>query len=112
MGKVLQIRVIAQTFDENEVRDNWPKLSELCWGQGPVGQRQGVLELARTLGDKERMGMLPSNMHPHKAALREAEEFVLGIERALGDWKAGDAERLSTALESLLDELEQKSQIV
>ncbi|MBU1247260.1 MAG: hypothetical protein KKB70_01065 [Proteobacteria bacterium] len=112
MGRVLQIRVIAQTFDVNEVHDNWPWLVELAWGRGPVEDRHGVLELARTLADKERMGMLPANMKAHQEALREAETLVRGVETALGDWKAGDAERLSTALETLLDELEKKSKTV
>lgn len=112
MGRVLQIRVIAQTYDENEVRDNWPKLSNMAWGPGPVKKDQGVLELAKTMADKERMGMLPDSMKQHHAALREAEEIVRGIEKALGDWKAGDAERLSNALEALLGELENKVEIV
>ncbi len=108
MGSVLQIRVIAQTFDENEVRDNWPKLSEMAWGSGPAERNHGVLELAQTIAGKGRMGMLPSEMKKHAKTLAEAEAFVRGIENALGDWKPGDAERLSTGLENLLTELENK----
>ncbi len=108
MGSVLQIRVIAQTFDENEVRENWPKLSELAWGRVPAERNHGVLELAQTIADKGRLGMLPGEMKKHSEVLAEVEAFVRGIENALGDWKPGDAERLSTALENLLTELENK----
>jgi hypothetical protein len=108
MGRLLQIRVMARTFDENEVRDAWPKLSELAWGKVLPEQGQGVLELASTLEDKLRMGMLPPGVAAEEAAIKAAGALVRSLERALGDWKPGDAERLSNQLEDALTDLEKK----
>lgn len=112
MGKVLQIRVMAQTFDETEVRDNWPKLSKMVWGEDPPKREHGVLELARALDGHQRMGMLPDEMQQHKEALEAGEKFVQAIEKALGDWKPGDADKLSNELEDHLEALEKNIEMV
>ena len=55
MGRILQIRVSAWTYDEEEVLQAWPKLCALVWSQldqwGPAGMKRGVTELAGYLPD-------------------------------------------------------------
>ena len=55
MGKILQIRVGAWTYNEDEVVAAWPRLSALVWSEldrwGPQGMKRGVTELAEYLPD-------------------------------------------------------------
>ena len=37
MGRILQIRVSAWTYDEDEVLQAWPKLCALVWSRHQMG---------------------------------------------------------------------------
>ncbi|MGE4291331.1 MAG: hypothetical protein AB7E32_03880 [Desulfovibrio sp.] len=112
MGKLLQIRVSAATYDEAGVVRIWPRLSRLAWGVDRVpGAAYGVLELGRTLAEKKRLGMLSREAVAVLADGPERlEELVSRLESALGDWKASEANRLSDDLEDALSELEKAAE--
>jgi hypothetical protein len=112
MGRLLQIRVSANTYDEAEVARTWPRLSKLAWSEDRVsGSSYGVLELCRTLAEKQRLGMLPQEAD---GALGEGakrlDSLVERLGSALGDWKATEANRLSDDLEDALSELEKEAE--
>ena len=107
MGRVLQIRVSASTFDEREVADRWPSLSRLAFEELPQGAARGVLELVEHLADRQRIGLLPKEADEALGEkTRRAAELKSKLEEALADWKAGEANTLSEQLEDLLDDLE------
>lgn len=107
MGKVLQIRVSAVTWNEDLVEEYWPNLVRLA-GSVPVkSEERGVFELVRRLdeglrfmkwSEARKLGMGPGI---HEAARLKAE-----IEAALADWEPRKANALSDALEDALDALE------
>ena len=107
MGKVLQIRVIATTWDEELLEDYWPRLARLAFSMPVKIEKHGVLEMVRALADglefmkwsdqrKERMG----------PGIREAAKIREELERALSDWDPKKATELSNRLEETLDNLE------
>ena len=114
MGRILQIRVSAWTYDEDEVVQAWPKLCALVWSQldkwGPANMKRGVTELAGYLPDALRFSDVPDTQ---KKALRPGVEKVastLGAMRAaLADWDPRRANALSDALEEALFELEKEA---
>lgn len=113
MGRILQIRVGAWTYNEDEVLAAWPKLSALVWSEldrwGPAGMRRGVTELAEYLPDSLRFADIPKET---KERLAPGAEKVSGILKdmraALADWEPRRANALSDALEDALTELEKQ----
>lgn len=107
MGKVLQIRVSAVTWNEDLVEEYWPNLVRLA-GSVPVkSEERGVFELVRRLdeglrfmkwSEARKLGMGPG--------IREAARLKAEIEAALADWEPRKANALSDALEDALDALE------
>ena len=114
MGRILQIRVSAWTYDEDEVLQAWPKLCALVWSQldqwGPAGMKRGVTELAGYLPDALRFSDLPDDV---KRALLPGVKNVASIledmRKALADWDPRRANALSDALEEALFELEKEA---
>lgn len=114
MGRILQIRVSAWTYDEDEVLQAWPKLCALVWSQldqwGPPGMKRGVTELAGYLSDALRFSDLPDDV---KRALLPGVKKVTAIleemRKALADWEPRRANALSDALEEALFELEKEA---
>lgn len=111
MGKILQIRVGAWTYDEDEVPAAWPKLSALVWGEldrwGPSGMKRGVTELAGYLVDALRFADIPEETR--KLLLPGAKNVAAVLENmraALADWDPRRANLLSNELEEALTELE------
>ena len=111
MGKLLQIRVQASTYSEDDVSRAWPRLFELAFSsQAPVpssGMR-GVMELVARLDDIRRFSDgLPNEV---KAILDKNLPPVLEIrdelESSLADWKAARANTLSDDLEKAIADLE------
>ncbi len=107
MGKVLQIRVMAVTWNEDLIEDYWPRIAELAFSVPVKLDRHGVLEMVRALGEglkfenwsdarKEAMG----------PGIREAFEIREKLEKALADWDPKLANELSNQLEDKLDALE------
>lgn len=114
MGRILQIRVSAWTYDEDEVVEAWPRLCALVWSQldkwGPANMKRGVTELAGYLLDALRFSDLPEDV---KKALRPGAERVAAIledmRSALADWDPRRANQLSDALEDALFALEKEA---
>lgn len=114
MGRVLQIRVSAWTYDEDEVTAAWPRLCALVWSQldswGPPNMKRGVTELAGYLLDALRFSDVSE---AQKKALRPGAEKVAALleemRSALADWDPRRANTLSDALEDALTELEKEA---
>ena len=111
MGRILQIRVSAWTYDEDEVLAAWPKLCAAVWPEldkwAPVGNKHGVIELAEALPDVLRFGKWSKELKADCAdAVRVIDEIRERIEKALSDWKPEDANHASDELEAALNELE------
>ena len=114
MGKILQIRVTAWTYDEDEVTRTWPRLTALVWPErdkwAAAGAKHGVLELAKALPDVARFGDWPEAA---RLALKGGIDQVYGLsvklETALADWQPSVANSLSDELEDALTALEKKA---
>ena len=110
MGKTLQIRVTATTYDPDEVYRQWPGLSKLAWGDRRFTEARavGVRELTAVLEDKWKFGEewpreLKDLVGKAVPRLRELDAF---LEDALADRRADKADGISYELEDALDELE------
>ena len=108
MGKYLQIRVSANTFNEDDVKKAWPSLWNLIWDEG--GDRvpkKGVMELALAAYDAVRAGLVEARVaEALKEGAEEAARPYHAIEKALADRAPTEADRLSYELEDSLDRLE------
>ena len=100
MGKLLQIRVSAWSFDEDEVEKTWPALWKLVWGEGGDAiPKKGVMELAQAVFDAVRAGLIPSDKaDPLREKAEEAEDLRLKIETALGARDPKVADKLTYEL--------------
>jgi len=109
MGEYIQIRVIAQTFDQEAAQKRYPKLYALAWPveATPGDSHRGLVELAATLDDRVRLGDLPA---PERKALTPGVDKIMAakaaLEGALGERDAKAADRASYQLEDALAELE------
>ena len=107
MGRLLQVRVSAWTYSEDEVRDAWPSLWKLAWQDSSVIPKKGVMELADAVFDAVRAGLIPDDQAKAlKADAEKADQLRQAIEKALGDWQPGEADKLTYALEDTMDALE------
>lgn len=111
MGKVLQIRVSAWTYNDDEVAKAWPNLSAVVWPESdqwsPPGGARGVVELADALPDVARFGDMPDNI---RAVLQNAGPDVAApltaMRQALEAWNPREANTASDRLEEALGALE------
>ena len=112
MGKLLQIRVMAQTFRPEDQEKAWPQLLMLAWPEflrnGYLkGADKGVLETVGALADRIRFEDWPKAL---KELLTPGIDRAMALkdklERALGDWDPKAANRLSDELEDVLKEME------
>jgi hypothetical protein len=107
MGKALQIRVSAVTWNEDLLERLWPRLTELAFSVPIKHERHGVLEMVRALDDG--LKFLPWSAARRAAlgpGIRKAATLKRELEAALADWQPQQANRLSDELEDVLDELE------
>lgn len=116
MGKLLQIRVSAATWDEAEVLKRWPALCKLAWPDsldpmpGFSPPPHGVTELASALREGLRFGNWQEKLiEAVKAEIQAIATAQDGLEKALSDWDARTANRFSEELESALDKAESKA---
>ena len=114
MGKILQIRVGAWTYDEDEVTAAWPKLTALVWSEldrwGPSGMKRGVTELAEYLPDALRFADLDDETRKLLApGAKKVEEKLDAMRSALADWEPRRANTLSNELEDALTALEKEA---
>jgi len=110
MGKVLQVRVSAMTYDPEDVYRQWPGASKLAWGEKALADLKsvGVRELSFVLRDKWKFSEnwpqdLKTSLATGVAVLQDLDQ---DLEDALADRQADAADRITYALEDALDELE------
>ncbi len=107
MGKVLQIRVVAVTWDDDLVEKYWPKLSELAFSVPIKFENRGLLEMVRALAEGlDFMKWSDSRKRVMGPGIRKAAQIRAELEKALADWDPRKANSLSDELEDTLDKLE------
>ena len=133
MGKILDIRVMAQTYSEDDVVKTWPRLVLLAWPEWSaklgmdrvsdnlpgystgvsvvekaLGPRpHGVMELAAALPDLLKFGDLPNNLTTVlEAPVAQVEKIKRELDAALGDWDTKTASALTFQLEDALSAAE------
>lgn len=107
MGKVLQIRVIAVTWDESLVEDEWPRLSRLAFSVPIRLEKRGVLEMVKALSEGlQFMKWSDERKNALGPGIRKAAEIRAELEKSLADWDPRKANDLSNRLEDTLDDLE------
>lgn len=107
MGKVLQIRVIAVTWDEELIEEYWPRVAKLAFSVPIKHGKHGVLDMVRALSEGLEFENWPkARKDAIGPGIRKAESLRVEIEKALADWEPAKANRLSDELEDTLDELE------
>ncbi|MDD3312747.1 hypothetical protein [Pseudodesulfovibrio sp.] len=108
MGTVLQVRVMAETYSEDEVRKAWPALWRLVWEDGGDAiPKKGVLELAQAVFNAVRAGLIPARQAESlRNAADAVEELRFKLQDALAARNPQEADRLTYAIEDELDELE------
>jgi hypothetical protein len=111
MGRTLQIRVSAWTFDPAEVEKRWPRLVALGFSPPTLlKQERGVLELTDNLVDRHGMGVLPEPAQTALAvAIRRAGEARERLTAALAEWNARAANTATDDIEEALDDAEQEA---
>lgn len=107
MGKILQVRVMARTYDPAEVAKRWKRLYALVWPAKEPGPERGVLKLACALADLVRFGdwdeEIKKDLGP---GIKRVDTIRRRLEAALADWNPSQANDLSEEIEEGLDELE------
>ena len=113
MGRTLQVRVSATTFDPAEVERRWPRLSALAFSPAAVKvpalplETRGVLELVTHLADRLEIGLLPAEaLAELPDNIKRAAVAKARLDAALGDWNARAANTATDEIEDALDELE------
>jgi len=116
MGRTLQIRVSATTFDPAEVERRWPRLVALAFSPVAVKipalppETRGVLELVSHLADRLEIGMLPDEaLRELTDGIRKAAAARDRLEAELGEWNARAANAATDEIEDALDELESQA---
>ena len=112
MGKVLQVRVYAYTYNEEGVRKTWPRLWSLAFEETKPGfpyEMAGVLELVRALDDLYQFGVMPEAFRTVVASgLPKVVKAVEDLQRHLADWNPQAANQSSDEIEEGLGELERQ----
>ena len=111
MGRQLQIRVMAQTWDPEKLCKVWPRL---CATAEPASKTEAgsralvdVLELVQGLLNSLQFGPWTKDyVQALQPGLREAAQLKKQLEQALADWEPREANALSDRLEDALDALE------
>ena len=109
MGKVLQVRVYAYTFSENDVREVWPRLWTLAFEDNTPGfphDMKGVHELVRALDDLYQFGNVGEHLRDFLSGrLPALKEAVADLGQSLADWNPKRANELTDAIEDVLTEM-------
>ncbi|TVQ97996.1 MAG: hypothetical protein EA399_11680 [Desulfovibrionales bacterium] len=110
MGKFLQVRVSASTYEPEDVYRQWPQLSRLAWGEKELADTKtvGVRELSSVLQDKWKFSEdWPADLKNLLAkGIDGLGELDRSLDDALADRRADVADRITYELEDALDELE------
>lgn len=109
MGKVLQVRVMAYTYAEDDVRKAWPVLWTWAFEETKPGfphDMRGVLELVRALNDLYQFGDLPDALRNIlQGFLPRLLADVDALHQHLADWDPQAANQASDRIEDVLDEM-------
>ncbi|NLY41006.1 MAG: hypothetical protein GX055_05230 [Desulfovibrionales bacterium] len=112
MGRVLQVRVLAYTYDEQDVRTTWPVLWQWAFEETRPGfphDKKGVLELVRAIDEMCRFQDIPEHVRiVLEPALPELLTAVESLQYFLGEWNAHKANEATDAIEDALGALEQR----
>lgn len=107
MGKVLQIRVSAVTWNEDLIEENWPRLAELAFSVPIKLENHGLMEMVRALCEGLQFEKWSEARKKAMGPGIEQACAIRGkIEKALADWDPKLANGLSNELENTLDKLE------
>lgn len=110
MGRIIQVRVSASTFSEDEVRGAWPKLWDFAFESNTPGfphEMKGAFELVRALDDLYQFGDMDGAAREALAAgLPRVLADVADLQRHLADWNPQAANRTTDRIEDGLHELE------
>jgi len=111
VGRTLQIRVSAWTFDPAEVEKRWPRLVALGFSPPTLLQQErGVLELTDSLVARHEMAVLPEPAQKLLAeSLRRVGTARERLTAALAEWNARAANTATDDIEEALDEAEQQA---
>ena len=112
MGKVLQVRVSAYTYSEDDVRKTWPVLWNLAFEENTPGfphEMKGVLELVRALDDLYQFGDVSGAVREALAeGLAGVVKEVQEMQKQLADWDPKAANQATDRLEDGLSRLEKR----
>lgn len=122
MGRILFIRVKAETYDEKSVLETWPKLYALAWPDAGADSFDSPRKITRSLMPAPERGVLQLvdalvecvrfKGGPEAAckALRSSADILerlrSELDAALGNRDVQTASRLTNAIEDALDEAE------
>lgn len=111
MGKLLQIRVSAWTYREEDVVRAWPALTALAWPRPQYpDEKRGVLELVTALENGLSFEDWPK---PSPRAFGKASGAPAAVkkdlEEALFQWEPRKANELSETLEEELATLNERA---
>ncbi len=107
MGKALQIRVSAVTWNEDLVEKMWPQLHEMAFDVPHRHTKKGVMEMVSCLGDGlQFMSWSEQRRLALGTGIEKAVQLAKSIENALADWDPRLANSLSDELEDVLTALE------
>lgn len=108
MGRVLQIRVMAYTYDPGELERQWPRLYKLAFPTTGESEHD-MREMIGSLADQVRFGALDSRQKSLLVPEVEQVEGVLArMDYALGEWDPREANKISEELEEALDQMERE----
>ena len=108
MGKALQIRVSAATWNVELLEELWPALYELVKTIPVHQEKEGVLEMVRALDEGLRFMDWPKATKERLAdGIGRCAQLKQELEEALAAWDPRAANSLSDRLEDELDKLEQ-----
>ncbi|MGE4296439.1 MAG: hypothetical protein AB7E47_00295 [Desulfovibrionaceae bacterium] len=108
MGKVVQIRVIAQTWLE-DVAKAWPSLTALAWKDLDTVQphARSIQGFIQALGDEQRFGAWqPELKELLETGITELNDLSAQLDAALSDWNAQKANAVSLAIEEVATAME------
>jgi len=112
MGRVLQIRVMAYTYDPAELARQWPRLYKLAFPTTGESEHD-MREMVGSMADQVRFGALDSRQ---KSLLmpdvERIEEILARMDEALAEWNPREANKISEELEEALDEMEREAKKV
>ena len=105
MGKLLQIRVSAWTYREEDVVRAWPALTALAWPRPQYpDEKRGVLELVTALEDWPQ-----AVAEGLREGIGRAAAVKKDLEEALFQWEPRKANELSETLEEELATLNERA---